>query len=312
MAMSRVRRSLRVWGSLLLAAALTGCVTVDLNGDAAVEDQRSGDVRVASFDFPESELLGELLAQLLERAGVPVERRLGLGSREIVEPALRQGVVDVVPEYLAAALEFDSLGRTPPPASAEQAARDLTASMQRDGVTELAYAPAVDRDAFAMRADRAAELGVSTIRDLGPHAAELDFVGPPECPERPACLPRLESDFGLRFRSFSAVPPGLSVALALESGEADVGLMFTSDPLVFQHGLVLLRDEPGAERPEHVVPLIRNSVLERPGGEALVAEIDAAMRSLTTQELVELNAQVAIGRSVRSVAHHWLESLPTN
>jgi osmoprotectant transport system substrate-binding protein len=299
-----------VLGSLVPAVALTGCITVDLNGDAAVEDHRSGDVRVASFDFPESELLGELLAQLLERAGVPVERRLGLGSREIVEPALRQGVVDVVPEYLAAAVEFDSLGETSPPASAEQAARDLTASFRQDGVTELAYAPAIDRDAFAMRADRAAELGVVAIRDLGPNASELDFVAPPECPERPACLPRLESDFGLHFRSFSAVPPGLAVALALESGEADVGLMFTSDPLIRQHGLVLLQDEPGAERPEHVVPLIRDEVLERPGGASLVAAIDAAMQRLTTEELVELNRQVSLGRSVRSVAQDWLEKLP--
>ena len=301
-----------MWGTfvLVLTVALAGCVTVDLDADRVATDHRSGAVRVASFDFPESELLGELLAQLLERSGVPVERRLGLGSREVVEPALRQGVVDVVPEYLAAALEFDSLGESAPPSSAEQAARELAVSLGEDGVTELAVAPAVDRDAFAMRTDRAAELDVEAIRDLEPHASGLDFTGPPECPERPACLPRLESEFGLHFRSTSAVPPGLAVALALESGEADVGLMFTSDPLVQEHGLVLLRDEPGAERPEHVVPLIRDSVLEQHRGASLVARIDAAMSRLTTDELIELNRQVLSGRSMRAVAHDWLDSLP--
>ena len=43
---------------------------------------------------------------MLERNGYPVRRALGLASREVVEPALEQGVVDLVPEYLGTSLAF--------------------------------------------------------------------------------------------------------------------------------------------------------------------------------------------------------------
>ena len=61
-------------------------------------------VVVTSFDFPESELLAEIYAGALEGSGVTVHRELALGPRELVQPALRQGLVDLVPEYLGSAL----------------------------------------------------------------------------------------------------------------------------------------------------------------------------------------------------------------
>ena len=57
------------------------------------------DIVVASFDFPESALLAELYAAVLEEEGYPVTRWINLGSRETVDPALLQGLVDFVPEY---------------------------------------------------------------------------------------------------------------------------------------------------------------------------------------------------------------------
>lgn len=304
------KRPLAVATLLGCGALLTACVTMEPpeRPRTASEHREVDEVRVASFDFPESELLAELLAQIFERAGISVDRRFGLGSRELIEPALRQGVVDVVPEYLAAALEFDQLGGVPPPTSAWEAARRLAASLAEDDVTVLPFAPAVDRDAFAMRKDVAESLGVESIRDLRSHASDLRFVAPPECPERPACLPRLESEFGLHFRSFNAVPPGLPIALALESREAEVGLMFSSDPLVGQHGLVLLEDDPDAARPEHVVPIVRDAVLEE-YGPRVAADIDRAMAALTTEELVQLNLRVANGTPVIAVAREWLARL---
>src|SRR5579859_7585914 len=58
-------------------------------------------VKVASFNFDESEILQELYAQVLENNGYTIERHTRLGTREIVEPALESGQIDLVPEYLA-------------------------------------------------------------------------------------------------------------------------------------------------------------------------------------------------------------------
>ena len=59
---------------------------------------------VASFSFPESELLAAIYALALMQAGIPARLQLGLGPRELVQPALARGLVDVVPEYLGTAL----------------------------------------------------------------------------------------------------------------------------------------------------------------------------------------------------------------
>ena len=70
------------------------------------EDPRRPTIQLASFDFPESELLGELYGQALAQHGFPVEQVIQLGAREVVAPALEQGKVDMVPEYLGSALNF--------------------------------------------------------------------------------------------------------------------------------------------------------------------------------------------------------------
>src|SRR5215831_5878170 len=61
-------------------------------------------VVVASFNFPESELLAAIYGLAIRHAGIPVRLQLDLGPRELVQPALQQGLVDVVPEYLGTAL----------------------------------------------------------------------------------------------------------------------------------------------------------------------------------------------------------------
>lgn len=292
-----------------MCAVLAGC-NQQLPAPSTELEVRTGDaVRVASFDFAESELLGELFAQSLEAEGLEVERFLALGSRELVEPALQQGLVDVVPEYLAAALDFEELAAAEIPGTAESTSSRLAEVLVDDGVTVLPHATAIDRDAIAMHRDRAEELGISTVLDLAEHAHELDFIGPPECPERSTCLPRLRSQYNLEFRSFQGLPPGLPIALALNAGEADVGLMFSSDPLVADHDLVLLTDDRGFGRPENVVPLVRDEVLDR-HGDAVTRALGRITDSLTTNELVRLNRQVARGESAVHAAEQWLAKLP--
>src|SRR5262245_30975781 len=67
-------------------------------------DRIVGPVVVASFNFSESELLAAIYGLAIRHAGIPVRFQLNLGPRELVQPALQQGLVDVVPEYLGTAL----------------------------------------------------------------------------------------------------------------------------------------------------------------------------------------------------------------
>ncbi|MEP6463125.1 MAG: glycine betaine ABC transporter substrate-binding protein [Frankiaceae bacterium] len=178
-------------------------------------------IRVTSFDFPESRVLAEVYAAALQRRGYPVVRILDLGPREVVEPALEQHLVDLVPEYQGSVLRF--LARTSP------AAAGLPAALAPRGLVAAHPAPAQDRNGFAVTTETARRHGLSRISDLRPLARGLILGGPPECPQRPYCLPGLTSRYGLSFRSFAVIPTRAGTAEALLSGEIGVGMLETTD-----------------------------------------------------------------------------------
>ncbi len=287
---------------LALVLAATACSTS--TPDVATPVRDPAVVVVGTFDFPESELLGELFVQALQQEGLTADRRFGLGSRELVEPALEQGLIDVVPEYLASATQFVTLGEEAGAGPAELL-EHLREVGEVRGVTPLEPSAAVNRNAIAMRADVAARQGIETVEDLA-STPGLTFVGPPECPERPSCLPLL-TRLGVHFESFVPLPPGEPIALALSAGEIEVGLMFSTDPLVERHRLVLLDGTAGFDRADHLVPLVRTDTLER-HGDRLTRALDRVMAGLTTEELARLNGLVVDGGTAEQVASDWLEA----
>jgi osmoprotectant transport system substrate-binding protein len=118
---------------------------------------------VSSFNFGESEILAEIYAQAMEGAGYTVERKLNLGNREIVKPALESGEIDFVPEYAGTVLTF--LGGTPT-GDSESTHSDLVAAFGEIGIAVLDYAPAQDKNAIVVTSQVADEYGLSSISDL--------------------------------------------------------------------------------------------------------------------------------------------------
>src|SRR5215208_2362477 len=187
------------------------------------EDPRRPTIQLASFDFPESEILGQVYGQALTQHGFPVEQVVQLGSREVVAPALEQGKVDMVPEYQGSALNF--LNDSDRVATADPALTHarLEQAFAPRGVSVLAYAPAQDRNGFAVSGDLARGHKLEKLSDLVPLAPRLSIGGPPECPERPLCLEGLQDVYKLRFARFKPMPTRGVTAAELDSGEIDVG-----------------------------------------------------------------------------------------
>jgi osmoprotectant transport system substrate-binding protein len=261
-------------------------------------------VTVASFNFDESELLGELYAQSLEAAGLPVDRELRLGARELVSPAIEQGLVDVVPEYVGSGLTFLAPER-PSVRDPEEARRQLQEAAGPD-VVVLAPARAQDQNGFVVRAGTAQRHGLRTISDLRPVAPQLVFGGPPECRGRRLCLRGLEEVYGLTFESFRPLDSSgpLTVA-ALLGDRVDVALLFTTDGALASDELVLLEDDKGLQPAENVVPVVRRAILDRHGPRVADA-LEAVNAALDTRALVELNRAVDRGDPVDAVAATWL------
>lgn len=264
-------------------------------------------IRIASFDFPESELLAELYAQALAAAGFRVELDLYLGPRELVEPALERGLVGFVPEYAGSALDFVSLGRIAATADADRTHELLRAAMAARDVAVLDAAPAQDQNAFAVTEATAQAYGLRAVSDLAPVAARMTFGGPVECRQRPLCLPGLRAVYGLRFESFAALDAsGPLTAAGLTSGQVDVALVFTTDARVDANHFVLLDDDRGLEPAENITPLVRRDVIDR-FGRGFVDVVNAVSAKLTTSDVRRLNGELTFGRgSPATVARAWL------
>ena len=297
---------------LALVAALVLAVAGCDRGQAPPpppEDPRRPTILLASFDFPESELLAQLYGQALRQHRFPVELVVQLGSREVVAPALEQGKVDMVPEYLGSALNFLNDRDRVATADPRQTHARLEQAFAPRGVSVLAFAPAVDRNGFVVSGDLARRHHLERISDLAPLARQLVIGGPPECPQRPLCLKGLQEVYKLGFSRFEAMPSRAVTAAALETGEIDVGMIDTTDPSLLRPGadLVQLADDRRLQPADNVVPVLRRELLDA-YGPPLVSLVNTVSAQLTTVELTRLNLAVADGRPPAEVAAGWLRA----
>ncbi|MCA1646172.1 MAG: ABC transporter substrate-binding protein [Chloroflexi bacterium] len=270
-------------------------------------------VKVGSFNFDESEILQELYAQVLEANGYTIERHPRLGNREIVEPALESGQIDLVPEYLATIEAFISgKNSTPSKASSDPAATQsaLQALLTPKNLTVLDFAQAVDTNGFVVTKATADKYKLAKMSDLTPVADQLVLGGPPECPQRPFCLLGLTSTYGVKFKDFKPLDAGgpLTVtALTSDPAQVDVGLLFSTDPNITVKNLVLLDDDKHLQLADNVAPILRNAILTQ-GADAKTL-LNSVTAKLTTPDLTAMNNDVGNNhKDASAVAKAYLQS----
>lgn len=261
-------------------------------------------ITVASKDFTEQFIIGEMYALLLEDAGYTVERKMNLGGTPVAHQALLDGEIDVYPEYtgtgLLTVLKHDVM-------SDPRAVYDLVKSDYADqfNLAWLDPAPMNNTQALAMKKNRAAELGISTFSQLVAQADQLVLIGPPEFAEREDGIPGMKRVYGdFEFANFLAVDPGLRYP-AIVNDEADVVVAFGTDGEIAAYDLVGLQDDKGLYPPYQVAPVIRQEVLD---GDAEVANVLNKVASLLTNETMQaLNNEVSgNGREPVDVAKEFL------
>ncbi|MGZ8762015.1 MAG: ABC transporter substrate-binding protein [Acidimicrobiia bacterium] len=267
-----------------------------------------GAVTVASFDFPESRLLGDVYGTALQQGGYEVDFARGLGARELVDPSLALGLVEFVPEYAGTALEFLSVGMTHPSADVTATHAALTETLREGRLAALAPAPAQNANAIVVTRATATKFDLRSITDLVPVAPRLTFGGPPECPTRPFCLAGLRKTYGLEFERFLALDTGGPLThQALDAGDVDVALLFTTDPRIASDDLVALADDRALQPAENVTPFVHRAIVDRFGPD-LVALVNAVSARLTTEALQRLNGRVASGEPSTDVARDWVRA----
>ncbi|HVM21046.1 MAG TPA: ABC transporter substrate-binding protein [Egibacteraceae bacterium] len=301
-------------GLALLATACGGSGGGDTDADTQVGDGgeateqsvERGEVVVGSTNFDEQEIVASMYAAVLEQAGYSVERRFQLGAREVVLPALENGDIDLYPEYVGTALEFLNGGAGEATPDTEETTEKLREEFAERGVEVLEPAPAQDKNGLVVTPETAQENDLETVSDLEPVAGDLVFGGPPECPERPLCLQGYEKVYGLEFAEFRPLDAGGPVTTAaLENGDIDVALMFTTDGLIAEKDWILLEEDKDLQPAENIVPVIREDVVN----DEITQLLDEVSAQLTTEEVTELVRRVRVdAEDPADVAEDWLST----
>ena len=253
--------------------------------------------------FTENQLVAEMYTQVLERAGYSVERQFDLRSREISQNALESGQIDLKPEYLSSLLLFldPNAKASDDPAGVARQDGEL---LQPKGITVLTPSPAHDTNEFVANAKTAQRFDLTTVSSLASVAGQLTFGGPPECAQRPLCLPGLNKVYGILFGDFQALDVGGPQTIAaLKADDVQIGLLFSTDPSIRKNGFVPLVDDKHLQNAENITPVIRSDKLN----DEVRGLLDAVSARLSTENVTELVGKVVIdGQSVAAVSREFL------
>lgn len=276
----------------LLSIALTGCS----GGDKIV---------IGSKDFSENIILGEMFAQLIEaKTNIKVERKLNLGGTFVCFEAIKNGQIDIYPEYtgtgLTAQLKMDVIGE--PDEAYRVVAEEFNKRFDIKWLSPLGfnntYTLAVTDKVYQ-------QFGVETFSDLAKISENLVFGAEHEFFDRQDGYDGLVQKYSMQFKG---EPKKMNVSLkyqAIGNGDMDVTDAFATDGAIKQYNLKVLTDDLGFFPPYYAAPIIRNATLERyPELEDILNTLANAIDDAT---MTELNYKVDVeGEDVAKVAKKFL------
>ncbi|WP_405847206.1 ABC transporter substrate-binding protein [Streptomyces sp. NBC_01518] len=310
--MKRLRlRRVAVAGLLLL---VTGCSTGPSLENKGAVTEPPGDshhLTIGSAGFTESDLLAQMYALLLKQAGYKTSL-LTVANRELYEPALESGQIDVVPEYAATFADWLN-AKTNGPNAPAVGSPDLATTMKAlrrlatpRGLTVLDPGRAVDQNAFAVARSYAGQHHLKTLSDLGASGLKVRLAAGDECVQRPYCEPGLKKVYGIDITAVDPKGVGTTQAKsAVQNGQDQMVLTTTTDATLDQFGLVLLTDDKHLQNADYVVPVVNRS---RAGSTGVTKALGKLNDVLTTADLASMNQQVDSWRRLaQDVARTYLK-----
>ncbi len=264
-------------------------------------------LNIGSKPFTENMLLAEMIAQLSENQGIKVKRSIPFGSTKKIMEALKQGVIDIYPEYNGTGLIF--LGQAP--TSDGKASSEILKKLFTPLGLEMTGKFGFSNDyAMVMTAERSQELGVKTIGDLAKLKTPVKYVVNESFLERPVDgLHQMNRRYGIANSNVVSFPPDTAgkdkIIAALLNGSADVGEMFMTDGQIAEYGLVVLKDNLQFFPVYEVAPLARSKALKSiKGVKDVLAKLAGA---ISADDMQNMNKAVDLeARSVASVATEFL------
>ncbi|MGA5063215.1 ABC transporter substrate-binding protein [Streptomyces exfoliatus] len=307
-----VNRVSRIAGAVLGTTALTVALAA-CGGDSLEQGKEkgsgsaglpgAGSLVVGAAAFTEAKVLAELYAQVLRDAGYSVSITT-VKNRELYEPSLEKGEIDVIPEYAATIAEFLNAKVNGPKAPEEKpvASGDAAATVEAlrklaapRGLKVLAFGEAVDQNAFAVTKEFAEKNKLKTLSDLGRAKLKVKIAAGDECAVRPFCAPGLKKTYGIDVAGIDPKGVGTPQAKqAVKDGVDQLVLTTTTDATIDSYGLVFLEDDKDLQNADNVLPVVN---AKDAGAPEIAAALDKITKALTTADLAELNRKVDAERA---------------
>ncbi|WP_299539488.1 ABC transporter substrate-binding protein [uncultured Streptomyces sp.] len=318
-------RNSRIAGAVIGTLALTGSLAA-CGGDSLEEGKggstasagagdKKGSLVVGAAAFTESKVLAELYAQILGDAGYSTSITT-VKNRELYEPSLEKGEIDVVPEYAATIAEFlnakvngSAEAEKSPVASGDADA--TVAALEKLatplGLKVLPAGEAVDQNAFAVTREFAEKNKLKTLSDLGASKIKVKIAAGDECEVRPFCAPGLKEKYGIDVVGIDPKGVGTPQAKqAVKDGTDQLVLTTTTDAVLDPYDLVFLEDDKKLQNADNVLPVVN---AKDAGSQEVADALGKLTDVLTTEDLAELNRKVDAERAKPTdVAGEYLRS----
>ncbi|HEY7290222.1 MAG TPA: glycine betaine ABC transporter substrate-binding protein [Vicinamibacterales bacterium] len=298
--LSRRRRSSVGVGAIAIAVIVLG-----IGLSAAAAGQHRGTIVVGSKNFTEQLVLGELLAQTIEKqTGLPVDRRLNLGGTLICDRAVMTGDIDAYVEYTGTALT--AIFHEPAKNDPQQVFDEVRELYARTGRTLMAPLGFNNTFAILVRGKDARELGLRTIADAARVAPRWKAGFGYEFLERPDGYPGLVRAYGLHFAEAPRVMDLTLSYRALASGQVDLIAGDATAGLIAALDLVQLEDNRHYFPPYDAAVVVRaETLLKHP---EVRAAIDRLAGTVSADDMRSLNYAADVEhRDIPTVVAAFLE-----
>ncbi len=301
---------------LLLASALfvAGCsqpaADVPADDPAGEAGEEPTTIVVAAKGWSENMTLGYMAALLIEANTVHSvdTSKINMGPTEMLHPALVEGQIDLYPEYTGTSwmVVLGNEEVISDRGEIFEASRD--AYMEQFGITMLDPIGFQNTFAMAMTAERAAELGVTTLSELAA-IPDITFIGDNTTFTRPDLYLGLGEAYGIDMDSVKRVIVDTSFFYeALDQGQGDVTTLFSTDGRLKEYGFVILEDDKSFFPPYDAIYVLRPGLLDE--YPSIADALAPLLGSIDEATMTELNFKVEVEmEDPEDVAREYLESI---
>ena len=292
-----MKRSLRLALGLTVALALLGaaCGGDDSDSESSSTSAAAAKpkITIGAQDFGESLILAEIYKQGLVAKGFTASiQKLG-GYRDLEVVAFDDGTINLAPEYAASMLEFLNDKKGEASGDVDATVEKLQTYLDAKKLKALDVSDAIDTNAFVMTKAKANQLGIRSLSDLATKGGDLTLGGPADCETNPFCTPGLKTTYGADLSGkFKALETG-QVAAALDAGQIDIAVLFSTDGRIKAKDYFLLADDKHMLAADNVLPIVTNALA---GNNSLTDATNAITAKLTTEALIDMNKQYDVDK----------------